>query len=158
MANRKKTIFKAAGPEEIIKRRAQWEMEHAEYLKTFEGRGDVTKLSDGSYDVTGDVEDPSSLDFKGLAVKYGKVGRNFACGGTFDSLEGAPRLVGGNFSFHGELESLRGFPEEVRGDVLFINHPIPGERPDARRWVESDIRKVCGRVGGKVIVENHFGI
>ena len=148
----------AASPEQCVRRKEDRAADLKRNFEAFQQRQDVIRKDDGSYDVEGDVEDPGSLDFNRLAVRYGKVGGNFSCTGTFESLEDAPRVVGGNFSFNGGLKSLKGFPEEVKGDLLFINHPIPGNRSDAKRWAECDIREACRMLGGRVTVENHEGI
>ena len=89
-------------------------------------------------------------------MQYRFVGGNFSC--SSESLKGAPQVIGGNFQFHGELKSLKGFPKVVGGDVVFINHPIPGNKPNAKRWTIGDIRKVCKAIGGRLVVENHYGI
>jgi len=153
-----KPVFKAASPEQCAKRKEDLAADLKRNFEAFQQRKDVIRQDDGSYDVEGDVEDPGSLDFKRLAARYGKVVGNFSCGGTLESLEGTPRVIGGNFSFHGELQSLKGFPEEVKGNVLFMNHPIHGNRLDAKRWAECDIREACHTIGGRVTVENHEGI
>ena len=151
-------IFMAAGPEEIERRKTELARKRKGKFEVFKRRNDVIKQVFGSYIVGGDVEDWGSLKlgFERLAMQYRFVGGNFSC--SSESLKGAPQVIGGNFQFHGELKSLKGFPKVVGGDVVFINHPIPGNKPNAKRWTEDDIRKVCKAIGGKLTVENHDGI
>ena len=151
-------LFKGPTSEEVRKRRKVFIKEWGQKLKSFKNREDVFQRADGSFDVRGDVEDWCSKDFKYLALKYGRVIGNYSCGGGLDSLKGAPRLIGGNFSFHGELKSLKGFPKEVCGNVEFINHPIPANKRNAKRWKAADIRKICKKIWGKISVGNHHGI
>jgi len=151
-------VFKPASEEELERRMMEGVRNRQEKLGAFQGRNDAVRQVDDSYVVGGDVEDWGSLNFGDdhLAVKYRVVGGNFSCGSR--SLEGAPQVIGGNFTFHGELESLEGFPKAVGGDVVFINHPKPGNKPDAKRWTEADIRNICRAIGGHLTVENHYGI
>ena len=149
-------IFKAATPEQIKRRKVERIGSWNKDFKLFQQREDVIRQADGSYIVGGDVEDLGSSDYKRLSVKYRVVGGNFSCGSG--SLKGAPQAIGGDFHFHGELKSLKEFPKVVGGDVVFINHPIPGNNPNAKRWTIGDIKKVCKAIGGRLVVENHYGI
>ena len=157
MAN-KKDIFKPGEPKDIDKRNAIQAKIWIKGFKVFLGYRDAIEQADGSYVVGGDVKDWGPLDYgsDSLSVQYRVVGGNFSC--NSGSLIGAPQVIGGNFNFHGELKSLKGFPKVVGGDVNFINHPIPGNNPNAKRWTEDDIRKVCKSIGGRLTVENHDGI
>jgi len=150
-------LFKPATQEQIRLRKEMWLKDWDQKLKTFKSRQDVFPRADGGFDVRGDVQDWGSKDYKCLALKYRIVTGNFSCGGTFQSLKGAPKLICGNFSFHGELRSLKVFPKEVWGNVDFINHPYPGNRRNAKRWTVSDIKKVCD-IRGTIKVENHEGL
>src|SRR3989304_2764648 len=58
---------------------------------------DKTLLSNGSYDVKGNV-DLFELDLDKLPIKFNKVGGNFWCGhNKLTILEGAPQTVGKDF-------------------------------------------------------------
>ena len=85
-------IFKAASPEEIGRRKVEWERNWNKDFETFQRRKDVIKQADNSYVVGGDVADWGSLnlDDNKLAVQYQVVGGNFSC--SSGSLNGAPTI------------------------------------------------------------------
>ena len=80
------------------------------------------KNASGEFDIGGNFDligyEYLIVDGK-LAVKFGKVSRNFICAycENLTSLEGCPREVGGNFNCYycENLTSLKGCPEEVGG-------------------------------------------
>lgn len=150
-------IFRPPTSKECQARKKECLKKWRQEFESFKELKVAFKRADGSFNVRGDVHDWGSKDFRHLARRYGSIIGNFSCGGTLESLKGAPQLVVGNFNFHGELKSLRGFPKEVWGDVEFINHPIPGDKRNAKRWTASNIRKICD-VRGKIRVQNHYGI
>ena len=139
-----------------------------EELKNILRKLKFIKLSDGSFDVIGDV-DLSFLELTSLReipIRIKRVAGNFWCSfNNLTSLEGAPEIVHGDFvcSFN-NLTSLEGAPKHVGKDFSCSRNKLitlkgaPKEvegnfycNDNSKRFTEEEVRKLVN-VKGIVIV------
>jgi len=116
-----------------------------EWLEEFLKRKDITRLSDGSYNVEGLVN-LANLKLTKLPLKFNHVSGSFWCEkNQLTTLEGAPKSVGRDFwCYDNQLTSLEGAPRVV-GAYFYC-------RNNKKKFTHADVGAVCGFVKGAVYV------
>jgi len=130
-------IFKPASDEDVKKRS---ELKLQRWLIEFKNRKDVSKNSNGTYNVYGNVDFYDMILFE-LPIKFNIVIGYFDCSwNKLTSLEGCPKKVGKGFACsYNKLTSLRGCPKEVDTDFYCENN--------SKKFTQDEVRNVCNVKG-----------
>lgn len=131
-----------------------------EWMGEFLKRKDITRLSDGSYDVLGLV-DLTNMKFTKLPVKFNEVGGAFTCDGNqLTTLEGSPSTVGSHFwCDNNKLTSLEGGPTTVGGTYLcYVNQltDLKGAPKTVGRGFSCSYNKLTSLEGAPSTVGEYF--